>query len=708
MSFPRPNRPMGNMGFPNFTSRPPPGMMMGNRGPPMNIPPPNMGNGPPPMMQRHMPPRPNLPPNQNQLANKSKLVKQDISEVEDGEITKPPVTTVFVGSISDRAPDNMIRTLLQRCGNIVSWKRVQGADGKLQAFGFCEFEIPEATLRCMRLLNDWPIADKKLVVKVDDKTKDMLEEYEKNHATEEDEVKREDRLALAALDAVMREFAAELRRNAPPAPAGTPRHPREQFGVVASGPKADEGLDGVVKDEDAKNLINREINRFREAYKDDEVVTEIKPGSRDPTKKEAPVRRRESPERRARERERERRSEKPVERERDRDRKPEREEKEERRVCRSRSKENIRRVERSRSPRKREDPEEDPDERYERLRLERQLRDKERAYQERLKNWEVRERKKIREFERERQRSEERKAEEKKEARRLREFLEDYDDERDDSKYYKSTALNRRMKEREKEAEADARDRHKEREEMEELRKKLVAEGHPNPDAEINRRQNPNAAPEVEIQDSPSEQAPATSGIQDNMAYEQNSRVVESMQEMSVAANGDTVDSSEEMSHSDDAHRKKRLTVKDVFNNDDDKTDDKKKRPLVPLDYEESKRKPKKLSSEEKKAAIKQLIEQIPTEKSELFAWHMNWDMVDKALLDSRIKPWVNKKISEYIGEEEATLTDFICQKVMGKSSAQSILTDVAMVLDDEAETFVVKMWRLLVYETEAKKAGLV
>ena len=68
----------------------------------------------------------------------------------------------------------------------------------------------------------------------------MLEEYEKSHATEEDEVKREDRLALAALDAVMREFAAELRRNAPPAPAGTPRHPREQFGVVASGPKADE------------------------------------------------------------------------------------------------------------------------------------------------------------------------------------------------------------------------------------------------------------------------------------------------------------------------------------------------------------------------------------------------------------------------------------------------------------------------------------
>ena len=29
-------------------------------------------------------------------------------------------------------------------------------------------------------------------------------------------------------------------------------------------------------------------------------------------------------------------------------------------------------------------------------------------------------------------------------------------------------------------------------------------------------------------------------------------------------------------------------------------------------------------------------------------------------------------------------------------------------VLDDESEVFVVKMWRLLIYETEAKKLGLV
>jgi len=43
----------------------------------------------------------------------------------------------------------------------------------------------------------------------------------------------------------------------------------------------------------------------------------------------------------------------------------------------------------------------------------------------------------------------------------------------------------------------------------------------------------------------------------------------------------------------------------------------------------------------------------------------------------------------------------------MGRSAPQSILDDVQMVLDEEAEVFVVKMWRLLVYEIEARILGV-
>jgi RNA-binding protein 25 len=47
--------------------------------------------------------------------------------------------------------------------------------------------------------------------------------------------------------------------------------------------------------------------------------------------------------------------------------------------------------------------------------------------------------------------------------------------------------LQRRLNEREKEMEADERDRMKEREELEEIRKRLMEEGHPDPEAEMER-----------------------------------------------------------------------------------------------------------------------------------------------------------------------------------------------------------------------------
>lgn len=40
--------------------------------------------------------------------------------------------TVFVGNITERASDALVRQILTKCGLVVNWKRVQGAKGKLQ------------------------------------------------------------------------------------------------------------------------------------------------------------------------------------------------------------------------------------------------------------------------------------------------------------------------------------------------------------------------------------------------------------------------------------------------------------------------------------------------------------------------------------------------------------------------------------------------
>jgi RNA-binding protein 25 len=45
--------------------------------------------------------------------------------------------------------------------------------------------------------------------------------------------------------------------------------------------------------------------------------------------------------------------------------------------------------------------------------------------------------------------------------------------------------------------------------------------------------------------------------------------------------------------------------------------------------------------------------------------------------MERRIRPWVSKKIAEYIGEPEPTLSDFICSKVLAGSSPLSVLEDV-------------------------------
>lgn len=86
-----------------------------------------------------------------------------------------------------------------------------------------------------------------------------------------------------------------------------------------------------------------------------------------------------------------------------------------------------------------------------------------------------------------------------------------------------------------------------------------------------------------------------------------------------------------------------------------------------------------KKSDEEKRRHIKSIIEQIPTEKHALFNYPLDKTEIDSTI-EKKIRPWINKKIIEYIGEPEPTLVDFICSKVLAGSTPQGILDDVQMV----------------------------
>lgn len=384
----------------------------------------------------------------------------------------------------------------------------------------------------------------------------------------------------------------------------------------------------------------------------------------------------------------------------------------------------------------RSDPRDEPmltDDEIERRKVERQLREKENSYQNRLRKWEDRELRKSREFDERARKDAERKEEEYRESKKLKVFLEDYDDDRDDPRYYRPSIMKQRLRERQREIEEDERDRRIEKRELEELRRKLSEEGHPDPESEVKSRMGSDDGTNGSNSGSCSGEKVVKSvneKIKDLMAQARstsNPNPIVAQEDSSLSGLSDSQTPREEIhlnpfsfqgkrieKRNDDstdaspALDKKKRPVPDIFNvNDEEDSSVAKKRRLPTLNDDDDSSSSRLLSSEEKKKQIKELISEIPTSKEALFAYAIDWSLVDSTLMDRRIRPWVNKKITEFIGEEEQALVDFICTKLSGRASAESILNEVVMVLDEEAEVFVVKLWRLLIYEIKAKKAGL-
>lgn len=788
---------------------PPGGMMMGY--PPMGHPSQMPGQMPGQMQPQMQPPQmqqPQMsqgPRTQNQMPPGS--MQQSPTVISRGP--RPanegvgPSVTVFVGNITDRAPDNMMRQILQHCGAVVSWKRVQGASGVLQAFGFCEFSNPDAALRAIRLLHELEIGEKKLVVKVDAKTKLILDTYKADKIksagggtssgddeflTQEQRV--QDKWVKERIGQTLKDYESEMQANQARAEE---KERREQDKEKARAAKKEEANSVDLNkfeteiEEGKKDLITREIGKFREIAKKQDEEKEAERKKRKEKERER--------ERRDRERDRER--DRPSGRDRgggdrDRDRMSERDRNRERDRRREKENENHRRS-RTPPPRSRTPPgppaqpstpprrsrsrdrteiearpprrtekdylreKEEEEEALERKKAEKKAREKEVAYQERLRHWESRERKKLRDYDKLELKEKERVEEQQKQAVWLKQFLEDYDDERDDAKYYKGREMERRRAEREREIESDARDRQKEKEELEELKTKIFSEGHSDPTATLKQalyEREQQYKPQILVPAPPVSDAPRSFSPMDVSLPSQPSDVEDfplmkevnsttpvssapstptgpepktissSVASSVIAMEEDSMSTTNSLSpvptESDSKqgsqgpslvfNKRKKLEIKAVFNADEDDTDTtKKKRKLVPLDYgdELAKKEKEPKNTEEKRKNIKSLIEKIPTDKASLFAHPVEWSLVDNVIMERRIKPWVNKKIVEYIGEPEPTLVEFICSKVLIGSQPQNIINDVQMVLDEEAEVFVVKMWRLLIYELEAKKLGL-
>ncbi|KAI1302795.1 hypothetical protein EDD11_005553 [Mortierella claussenii] len=156
---------------------------------------------------------------------------------------------------------------------------------------------------------------------------------------------------------------------------------------------------------------------------------------------------------------------------------------------------------------------------------------------------------------------------------------------------------------------------------------------------------------------------------------------------------------------------------------EDDSKEIKKRRVLVPLKYgddeEDAAIKTRNgvdssdmtaVEKENKMQELKVLMQSIPSDAEGLWKWPVQWQFVlqDKgAMLTDRIKPFASKKVVELLGEKEDALTDFVIEHIRQKKPPQDLVNELRNALDDDADVLVMKIWRMLIFETESKARQL-
>ncbi|KAF8701993.1 hypothetical protein HU200_033328 [Digitaria exilis] len=678
---------------------------------------------------------------------------------------KPP-TAVYVGKIAPTVDNDFLLSLLRLCGSVKSWKRAQDpSNGKPKGFGFCEFESAEGILRATRLLNKLSIDGQELVININDATKEYLKKHveEKKRAQEkakETEDGGGDGTTAAAENESSKPVSAEPDRATGDAGDKDSEENTKKFGIITDEdseadndvaqkissmieewlktrppppppppvqPSAESsGIDMTKTDSDDKNDADTDKRAVNETERSETGSPDRrKDRERDKDKRDKDF------ERHERERERER-----VRRDRERDREKDHKYREAEKMYRDRLKEwesREREKEYQRQNEKDKEKDRERDRRREILRQEDESDEEDNRKRKRRSSSTLEERKRRRQREREEDFADKvREEQEIAEARRQAAELQRQADEA-------AAAAAAAAEESATHMEVDDED---ETETNAQTRPTVVEVG------KIASFANGTGDPgEFHKENNSGETSMAAGQVPD---ARQNSNAPAKKLGFGLVGFG------------------KRTSVPSVFAEEDDENNvDKTIRPLVPIDYSNEElqavqanasagpnvaaaaefakrisasnskedrseaekdrnrrssearvnderrekihdREKEKPKSENKKILdAKQLIDMIPRTKEELFAYDINWAIYDKHELHERMRPWISKKIIEFLGEEESTLVDYIVSCTKDHVQAEKMLELLQSILDVEAEMFVLKMWRMLIFEIKKVESGL-
>ena len=109
---------------------------------------------------------------------------------------------------------------------------------------------------------------------------------------------------------------------------------------------------------------------------------------------------------------------------------------------------------------------------------------------------------------------------------------------------------------------------------------------------------------------------------------------------------------------------------------DEEEVDSTAKRTLIPIKFENA-ADAMGLTEEERAQAVRQLAADIPSDKEGLWKWPVKWEFVDETVLSEQLKPFVEKKIVEYLGVQEQMLVEVAEDHIRKKGQPQSLVEEL-------------------------------
>lgn len=111
---------------------------------------------------------------------------------------------------------------------------------------------------------------------------------------------------------------------------------------------------------------------------------------------------------------------------------------------------------------------------------------------------------------------------------------------------------------------------------------------------------------------------------------------------------------------------------------EDEEEDSTTRRQLIPIKFEPATA--AAMSDEEREQAVRALAQEIPSEKEGLWAWDVKWDYLDEGVIREKLRPFVEKKLVEYLGVQEQLLIEVVEEHLRKHNKPNELVEELAEV----------------------------